>query len=51
MDAFTTLLSAVAYVSSTAASNPTSAAVEDLPQIDTVDYDRGTGSSGSCVIV
>jgi hypothetical protein len=50
MDAFTTILCAVAYISPSAVERPASAAVDELPQIDTVDYDRGTGSSGSCVI-
>ncbi|KAJ7921365.1 hypothetical protein B0H13DRAFT_2656053 [Mycena leptocephala] len=50
MDAFTTIFSAVAYISFSPAPQPTSAAVEELPQIDTVDYDRGTGSSGGCII-
>ncbi|KAJ6594842.1 hypothetical protein B0H19DRAFT_1247481 [Mycena capillaripes] len=46
MDAFTTILSAVVYISSSSspASQRASAGVEDLPQIDTVDYDRNNGS-------
>ncbi|KAJ7762624.1 hypothetical protein B0H16DRAFT_1884061 [Mycena metata] len=43
MDAFmTTILSAVAYVSSPA-QQPTLAAVESLPEIETVDYDKVAG--------
>ncbi|KAJ7728659.1 hypothetical protein B0H16DRAFT_1894074 [Mycena metata] len=50
MDAFTTIFTTIVYLSSSPAQQPTSAAAEDLPQIDTVDYDRSTGSSGSSVI-
>ncbi|KAJ7187826.1 hypothetical protein C8R46DRAFT_1340764 [Mycena filopes] len=51
MDAFTTtILSAVAYVSSSPAHQPASAAVESLPEIETVNFDKGPGSCGSCII-
>ncbi|KAJ7136269.1 hypothetical protein C8R46DRAFT_1322513 [Mycena filopes] len=48
MDAFATILtSTIAYLASSPAQQPASAAVEDLPQLDTVNHDRSTGSSGS----
>ncbi|KAJ6616953.1 hypothetical protein B0H10DRAFT_2218941 [Mycena sp. CBHHK59/15] len=52
MDAFSTLFSAATQLSSatTATAQPASSAVEELPQIDTVEHDRNTGSSGSCII-
>ncbi|KAJ6496079.1 hypothetical protein C8R45DRAFT_1211771 [Mycena sanguinolenta] len=50
MDAFTTIISAVAYISSPSDQPLASAAVEELPQISTVDADNRSGSCGSCII-
>ncbi|KAK7001518.1 hypothetical protein R3P38DRAFT_3217100 [Favolaschia claudopus] len=52
MDAFSTILSTVAYISSFPVQQTASfAGDEELPKIEPgVDFDKGTGSCGSCVI-
>jgi hypothetical protein len=51
MDAFTTIFTYLssATTDSQSASSPSSMN-DDLPQIDTVDYDKSSGSSGGCVV-